>query len=64
MYNGHKIFSEFLLSGTYVFVLDHENCLVLLADPFDKFKGEPTESIFVGDHNLFDISSHDVVHQP
>lgn len=37
---------------------------MLSTNPFKELKGESTESIFVGNHNLFDISLHDVFHHP
>jgi hypothetical protein len=62
--DGHEILGQLLFCGTYVVILDHECSLVLSTDPLDELEGESTESVLVGNHNLFDISSHDVFHHP
>ena len=62
--DGHEVFGKLLLCGTYVVILDHECRVVLSTNPFEELKGESTESVLVGNHNFFDISSHDVFHHP
>jgi hypothetical protein len=62
--DGHKIFGEFLLSGTYVLILDHERGFVSVTQPLEQLEGESAEAVFVGYHNFFDASSQDFVHQP
>lgn len=45
-------------------IFDYERRVVFATNPFEELEGKPTESILVGNHNLFDMSSHDVVHHP
>jgi hypothetical protein len=45
-------------------MLDQDSGVVLATYPFDELEGEPAESVAMGDHNFFDPSSHDFVHQP
>lgn len=62
MYDGHEIFREFLFSGTYLLILDHEMGVVLVAYPFKQLEREATEPVAVGYHNFFDASVQDGVH--
>jgi DNA-binding transcriptional regulator/RsmH inhibitor MraZ len=62
--DGHEVFGKLLFCGTYVVILDHECRVVLSTNPFKELKGESTEPVLVGNHNFFDISSHDVFHHP
>ena len=61
MDDGEKIFSEFLLGcglGTLTILLIMYDEFPSLAsdDPFNEFKGEPSEPVSIGNHNCFDAS--------
>jgi hypothetical protein len=45
-------------------IRDHEIGSVCLTYVLEELKGESAETVTMGDHNFFDISSHDFVHQP
>ena len=64
VHDGHEILGELLLCGTNVLIFDHESCPVLSTYPVDEFEGKAAEAVFVGNHNFFDVSSHDVFHHP
>jgi len=62
--DGHEVFGQFLFRGAYFLILDHESGAVFSTNPVDELEGEVAETVFVGNHNFFDISSHDVFHHP
>lgn len=62
--DGHEVFGKLLFRGAYFLILDHECCVVLSTNPFEELEGEPAKPVLVGNHNLLDISSHDVFHHP
>jgi len=57
VHDGHEILGELLLCGTNVLIFDHESRPVPSTYPVDEFEGEAAETVFVGNHNSFDVSS-------
>ena len=57
MQDGEQVSGKFLLRGLFDVIENHESSAVTFDKPKYEFVAESTEPVFVGNHNLLDIST-------
>jgi hypothetical protein len=62
--DGQDVLDEFVILGNHCLIENQEFDSMLMKDPFKKFERETGQSVSMGNHNLRDISSEDLLQNP
>ena len=62
--DGHKVAGELFVGRQYRMVENDETCPRSNDEPFDELDSEPRQSIFMGNHNFFDMAIFEFDQKP